>query len=298
MTIEREDKNPWTKWFWQDWLADTNIKASSLAAKGLWIEMLAIMSKSEKKGFLLINGKQIKSKLLAKLVGEDEVIVEELLNELKENGVYSIDESGVIYCRRMARETKLSKIRSEAGKLGGRPKKQNKSKNKSKRKALSASASASASASKYKSSKKHLDEAKYLESAIKETNPKHTIRGKQYLEDWANTFRIMEEKKEASLEEIRMMIDFAMSNSFWHSNILSAGKLREKFGRLWEQAKEKGKVKSDLQTGQRSKESTPDEAEYWKAREGKEMELEKQGLSEDEIQAKIASWSQAYWKTK
>jgi len=152
--------------------------------------------------------------------------------------------------------------------------------------------------SKFKFSKKHLNLAKYLETEIEEENPKHTIRGKQYLEDWANTFRIMEEKKEASLEEIRIMIDFAMSDSFWHSNILSAGKLREQFGRLWEQAKEKGKVKSDLQTGQRSTKQTPEEAEYWKAREAKEQELKKQGLDEDEIQAKITDWSQNYWRTK
>ncbi len=147
----REDKNVWTKWFWQDWQADTNIKVSSLAARGLWIEMLAIMAKSEKRGFLMLNGKQIESKLLAKLIGEEESIVKNLLEELKENGVYSIDESGIIYCRRMEREARLSNVRSKAGQLGGRKKKEIKSKKKAKTKANTEYASASASASEYAS---------------------------------------------------------------------------------------------------------------------------------------------------
>lgn len=150
----REDKYIWTKWYWQDWLADTNLKLSSLAAKGLWIEMLAIMAKSEKKGYLIAKRKQIKSKLLAKLVGEDEDIVENLLNELKENGVYSENKSGVIFCRRMVREAELSEIRSKSGKKGGRPKKQKESKSKAKAKASSVSASVSASSYSRKKSKK------------------------------------------------------------------------------------------------------------------------------------------------
>jgi len=150
----------------------------------------------------------------------------------------------------------------------------------------------------FKYKKKHLDEAKYLESTIKETNPKHTIRGKSYLENWANTFRIMEEKKEASLEEIRLVIDFAMGSSFWHSNILSAGKLREQFGRLWEQAKEKGKIRSDLKIGKRTSKQTPKEQNYWKDREEKITELTKKGLSENEIQIEISKWSKKYWETQ
>lgn len=145
MPADREDKNPWCKWYWQDWVSSNELRISSLAAKGLWMDMLAIMARSEKKGFLQINGKQIKSKDLAKLLGEDEAKIKQLLDELEENGVYSVDKSGVIFCRRMEREAHISYIRSEAGKLGGRPKKQIKSKKESKAKAASASASASAS---------------------------------------------------------------------------------------------------------------------------------------------------------
>jgi len=309
--VGREDKNPWTKFYWQDFDSDTVLRLCSLAAQGLWRRMLSLMAKSNKKGFLLENEKQMESKSLAKLVGVSVEEIEPLIGELEHYGVFSRDSLGVIYNRRMKRESELSKIRAKAGAKGGRPKKQMESKSKSKTKARSAYASAYASSSasvynknkdkkssKYKYQKKHFNEAKYLESAIKETNPKYTIRGKEYLEDWASTFRIMEEKKEASLEEIRLMINFAMGDPFWHSNILSAAKLREQFGRLWEQAKEKKKVKSDLRTGQRTSEQSPEEEKYWKARKAKERELKKQNKSEDEVNNILASWSKLYWEGK
>jgi len=101
----------------------------------------------------------------------------------------------------------------------------------------------------YKYKENHMIEAKYLESAIKATSPKHTIQGGNYLESWANTFRIMEEKKEATIDEIRFIIDFAMKDKFWYRNILSATKLRKQFGRLWEDARQEWEKKKHLYVG-------------------------------------------------
>ncbi len=325
---KKEDGRPSQQWYWDDWFSEFGLRLCSLAARGLWADMLGIMFKAETRGTLTVNGKQIHSKALAKLANDSKRNIEKYLKELAENDVFSRLEDGTIISRRMYRESKkkerIKEIRSEAGKQGAKQRWQeedskeiandmtnDKAKDMAKM-AASTSTPTSTSTSKecsenlpnppkkeksnkYKFLKKHLDEAKYLEGAIKETNPKHTIRGKQYLEDWANTFRIMEEKKEASLEEIRIMIDFAMGDPFWHSNILSAGKLREQFGRLWEQAKEKGKIKSDLNTGQRTTKQTPEEKEYWKAREAKEKELKEKGLDAGAIQSKIAVWSNNYW---
>lgn len=170
----REDHYPWTKWYWQDYLSDENLSDCSLAAQGLWMRMLGYMARSEKRGYLLLNGnqkeskslaeqKQIESKVLAKRTHTEEQVIEQLLNELEENRVFSRDENGVIFSRRLVREAELSKIRSEAGRKGGRPslrrrgnqnesnlkakENQNESKDESKLKAASASASASAYAS-------------------------------------------------------------------------------------------------------------------------------------------------------
>lgn len=180
----REDHYPWTKWYWQDYLSDENLSDCSLAAQGLWMRMLGYMARSEKRGYLLLNGnqkeskslaeqKQIESKVLAKRTHTEEQVIEQLLNELEENRVFSRDENGVIFSRRLVREAELSKIRSEAGRKGGRPslrrrgnqnesnlkakENQNESKDESKLKAASASASASASEYKNKEEEKGVE---------------------------------------------------------------------------------------------------------------------------------------------
>jgi hypothetical protein len=81
--------------------------------------MLGIMSRSDRKGYLSINGQPMGSKELAKFVGEFKDKVEELLTELEYYRVFSRDEDGTIYNRRMVRESSLSKKRAEAGRLGG-----------------------------------------------------------------------------------------------------------------------------------------------------------------------------------
>lgn len=142
----REDQNPWSKWFWADYEADTGLRASSLCAQGLWMRMLGIMARSKKRGFLLDGEKQMKSKILAKLVGEGEAVVDGLIAELEDHDVPSRTEDGTLYNRRMVREARLSEIRSHAGRQGGRPKSKTKANPKQRVKARSASASASASA--------------------------------------------------------------------------------------------------------------------------------------------------------
>jgi hypothetical protein len=122
----REDRRPADLWFWSDWLASVDVRSCSLAAQGLWINMLAIMSKSDRKGFLSINGKPMDSKELAKFVGVFKDEVEELLVELEYYNVFSRDADGTIYNRRMDRASDLSRKRADAGRLGGL--KQNRSK--------------------------------------------------------------------------------------------------------------------------------------------------------------------------
>lgn len=140
----REDQNPWSKWFWADYEADTGLRASSLCAQGLWMRMLGIMARSKKRGFLLDGEKQMKSKTLAKLVGEDEAVVDGLIAELEDHDVPSRTEDGTLYSRRMVREARLSEIRSRAGQQGGRPKSKTKANGKANPKQCVKAPSASA----------------------------------------------------------------------------------------------------------------------------------------------------------
>lgn len=128
----REDRRPADLWYWSDWFSSFDVRSCSLAARGLWADMLGIMSKAEVKGTLAINGKPLVSKTLAKIVGAPPDEVERLLIELEFYEVFSRLEDGTIINRRMYRSGELSRKRAEAGRIGGAKSKQNDSKDDSK----------------------------------------------------------------------------------------------------------------------------------------------------------------------
>jgi hypothetical protein len=121
---EKPEKKPWMKWYWTDWKAGADLRSCSLAARGLWAEMLAIMDEAEPYGHLLINGKPLTPRALTNQVGggasERQVVV--LLKELEDAGVFSReDETHYIYCRRMVRDKAKADQDRENGLLGGNP---------------------------------------------------------------------------------------------------------------------------------------------------------------------------------
>jgi len=128
----RQDGRPAFLFFPNDWLSSPDLNSCSLAAQGLWVRMLCYIYQSPKKGVLLLpSGKQIESKTLAKLCGEEEQKISILLSELEETGTFSRLEDGTIYCRRVKRESDLIEARREAGRLGGLKQKRSKDESKS-----------------------------------------------------------------------------------------------------------------------------------------------------------------------
>jgi len=118
----KEDNRPADQWYWDDWFSAFDVRLCSLAARGLWIDMLGIMYKAQIRGTLTINGRQPGSKRLAKLTGDTIANINKYLKELEDNEVFSRLEDNTIICRRMfrksGRQDQISKIRSEAGKKG------------------------------------------------------------------------------------------------------------------------------------------------------------------------------------
>jgi hypothetical protein len=97
-------KLPWLKFYPSDWLSDEALRCCPLDARGLWIDLIAIMAKSESHGYLLIGGKPATSEQLARISGVSTERVEELLGQLESAGVFSKDNNGSIYSRKMVRE--------------------------------------------------------------------------------------------------------------------------------------------------------------------------------------------------
>tara|TARA_R100000005_G_C4986789_1_gene194913 strand:+ start:391 stop:1017 length:627 start_codon:yes stop_codon:yes gene_type:complete len=76
------------------------------------------MWESEKRGYLMVGNKALHKEQIVRLIGagnpEDEVLY--WLSELKDAGVYSVDDEGVIYSRRMVEDegdTKTSKAKNK-----------------------------------------------------------------------------------------------------------------------------------------------------------------------------------------
>lgn len=114
--------SPWMKFYPQDWRADEKLRLCSLAARGMWIEMLALMHRSERYGHLLIGGHVPTDAQLAVQVGSSTPEVSEMIGQLEAAGVFSRAVGGAIYSRRMTRDEKKAKTARLNGKRGGNPK--------------------------------------------------------------------------------------------------------------------------------------------------------------------------------
>lgn len=116
---DRPDDRPAFQFYPKDWLGETGLRICTLADRGLWLEMLCAMWRAPRRGFLEANGKQIASSELARMAGCDEAEVKQSLSRLEAAGVFSRNEDGTIYSRRMVRDEKQRLSKVEAGRAGG-----------------------------------------------------------------------------------------------------------------------------------------------------------------------------------
>lgn len=113
---------PWVKWRFDRWRTEETLRMCSLAARGLWADLLAIMHGATPYGHLAVNGRAPTAKQIASLVGmTTEREVASLLTEMEEAGVFSRSPSGLIYCRRMVRDGAAREKGKATGSLGGNP---------------------------------------------------------------------------------------------------------------------------------------------------------------------------------
>lgn len=110
---------PWIKFYPADWQADQALGMCSLAARGLWLEMLAIMHRADPYGHLLVNGKVPTDTQLAALARCPLDQIPSLLDELESAGVFSKGRNRVIYSRRLTRDEKHRKDGATAQILNG-----------------------------------------------------------------------------------------------------------------------------------------------------------------------------------
>jgi hypothetical protein len=117
-----EKRQPWIKWFMSDWRSDPPLRMCSLAARGLWMDLLAIAHEAEPYGHILVNGKPPGVADIARVAGASANDVKRLLTELETAGVFSRTPEGVIFSRRMVRDKEKAAYDQANGKRGGNPK--------------------------------------------------------------------------------------------------------------------------------------------------------------------------------
>ena len=61
----------YSKSCWSDWLTDPVVRTSTLAAQGLWMNMLAHMHASSEAGYLVISERAATAKDIARMIGQE-----------------------------------------------------------------------------------------------------------------------------------------------------------------------------------------------------------------------------------
>ncbi len=111
-------KRPAFQFYPADWRKDAALQSCSLAAQGLWVNIMCIAHECEPYGHLVINGKPMTAAQIARLVGISAKECEQLIAEIIDAGVASRNDDGAIYSRRMVRDEEIRNKRAEGGKAG------------------------------------------------------------------------------------------------------------------------------------------------------------------------------------
>ena len=111
-------KRPAFQFYPADWRKDMALQSCSVAARGLWVEMLCIAHECEPYGHLTVNGKPMTAAQIGRHTGLTERECAKLVAELEDAGVVSRTAEGVLYSRRMVRDEDLRNRRAEGGKGG------------------------------------------------------------------------------------------------------------------------------------------------------------------------------------
>jgi hypothetical protein len=270
-------KRPAFQFYPGDWLRDTALRACSLAARGLWMDMISFMHQGYPYGYLTLPAKDgdkdtlrpILPTILARMVGAAPEEVEGLLVELEHAGVFSRTDDRTIFSRRMVSDEKIRETRASGGANSlnnpnvPRPKSEQKdtlqgslgvslagsfevspssssssSKNITSEQKSSSDALFPSEKKKQQPSREAVKLADLLKSEILRNKSDYRITQQQERK-WAITADRMLRIDKRKFEEVAELIPWVQRNEFWMANVLSMEKLREKFDQLMMAARAK-----------------------------------------------------------
>jgi hypothetical protein len=268
-------KLPAIQFYVGDWRKDPGVQSLGYHDRGIWFEILCLMHESENRGVLLLNGAPMPEDALARVLGLDKQILTTTLTSILDYGVASRrQEDGALYSRRMVRDEKLRKIRTEAGKQGGNPVllKQNsttkvnqKPTTKDKQKTTPSSSSSSSSSSStsnlkfFSSDHEAVRLAELLLNLILSQKPDLK---KPNLQTWAKDIDKMIRLDGRTPERIEPVIRWVQQDQFWQSNILSPRSLHKHFDTLEKKMRGPSVKGQSLKDPMKARGDVPTEGKY------------------------------------
>jgi len=115
------NRDLWFKFYPLDWIGDLELRAVSLEARGVYIDLLCRMYQAQPVGYWLVNGVVPQESLASQVLGIHPKKYSKCLKELLNSGVLKKGEGGRIYSRRILLDCEKRDIARGNGKLGGNP---------------------------------------------------------------------------------------------------------------------------------------------------------------------------------
>lgn len=120
--MAKQIKKWYVKFCPRDWQGDIELQSCSLAARGLWIELLCVATSATPYGYFSANGKAIKPEILARLTGCTIEEFDKAFSELEKQGVVRFDAGrGCYFSKRLVEDYRKSAEARAHGKKGGNP---------------------------------------------------------------------------------------------------------------------------------------------------------------------------------
>lgn len=101
-----------------DWLGDLELQGCSASTQGIWINLICLMHRSNRYGYLVIKGRAPSTKEIANLLRKRKGMVDKAIKELLEAEVCRITSDGILYSQRMIEDEEKRRVKSMAGSKG------------------------------------------------------------------------------------------------------------------------------------------------------------------------------------
>jgi len=110
---------PWFKFFPGDWIREPKLRRCSLAAQGVWINLICLSYECEEVGVFSTAGQPWPDRDVAAAVGGDIAEILRAIDELIAKRVLERSKGGSLMCPRVVRDEEFRRKCSVAGKKGG-----------------------------------------------------------------------------------------------------------------------------------------------------------------------------------